>query len=439
MRDAGDEVERLARAAARGVHEVSLGLDGRVPPHARLTAGVRRRRRHRRVAVAITSVAVAGVAFSALPGDVAPLVPIIGQELDPTPSPAPSRDTEEGRPCEVGARDDHDHEVEVEVEGWEQLTPPPAPRARAASVWVEDRLLLIGGESRPGFTHDDTFAYDPDEDEWSCAPPAPFSSSLGATAIGNGEVYLVAQGRAAAFDVTMRTWRRLPDPPIRGTPMIAAWTGDRLLVWGSRTRGPASRAGAVYDPVADDWEPIADAPLGINVGEAVWTGEAMIAVGAEQTAANVSSSATAQAVAYDPARDEWRPLPEPGLSPQYVTVTWVGEHVIAVDEEHAATAYDLDANAWVRLDEIPGRGTGGWAATALGDGRVVVFDGVDMALLESGASTWTVIETPASAGATASDARVITGRPVSTNGAVIFVGATQEGDADRAWRYTPPD
>ena len=55
--------------------------------------------------------------------------------------------------------------------------------------------------------------------------------------------------------------------------MASAWTGQKLLVWGSADRSNLdTRDGAAYDPVADGWRPIAAAPLALNQATSAWTG-----------------------------------------------------------------------------------------------------------------------------------------------------------------------
>ena len=429
-----EQLDRLAREASRAVRGVTDGEGA--PPVGRLTARLRRRRQVRVVAgVAGVLAVVSGVLVGVTqPGSLP--VPVIGHD-DPASADQEETPTDEGvRECPQSEPD----QADVQVDGWEQLAPPPAPRARAATVWVDGRLMLIGGDTGFGATlHDHVFAYDPATNTWTCATPAPFVSSRGQTAVVERAVFLVGRRQAAMFDVDTETWQQLPDPPISGIPVVAVWTGDRLLVWGSSDRGPASRQGAAYDPDADRWDPLAEAPAGINVGEGVWTGDELIVVGAQQDHNNHASTDTAQALGYDPATDRWRRLPETGLSPQLVTAVWNGRQVIAADEEHEAIAYDPETDSWEQLDDVPVLWNGGLSSTVLDDGRVLMWDGAHGALLDPAELTWTVIDTPATATHDPDDPIGISGRPVTGGGHVLFAGAAHEGHANRLWRYTPPN
>lgn len=42
----------------------------------------------------------------------------------------------------------------------------------------------------------------------------------------------VHPGRAAAWDPTSNTWKRLPDAPLFGNELVTVWTGRELLMWG---------------------------------------------------------------------------------------------------------------------------------------------------------------------------------------------------------------
>ena len=433
-----EQLDRLAREASRAVRDV---VDGEAaPPAGGLTARLRRRRQVRVVAgAAVVLAVVSGVLVGVTrPGSLP--VPVIGQD---DPSPADEGETPADEGAAEGAREcpqsETDH-LDVQVDGWEQLAPPPAPRARAGTVWVDGRLLLIGGDTEFAATlHDDVFVYDPATNLWTCTTPAPFASNRGQTAVAERAVFLVGRRQATVFDVDTETWEQLPDPPLSGIPVVAVWTGDRLLVWGSSDRGPASRQGAAYDPDTGRWDPLAEAPAGINVGEGVWTGDELIVVGAQQDHNNLASTDTAQAFGYDPATDRWRRLPETGLSPQHVTAVWNGQQVIAADEHHRAISYDPDTETWDQLDDVPVLWTGGLSSTVLDDGRVLMWDGAHGALLNPTELTWTAIDTPATATHDPDDPIGISGRPTTSDGHVLFAGAAHEGHANRLWRYTPPN
>jgi hypothetical protein len=107
----------------------------------------------------------------------------------------------------------------------------------------------------------------------------------------------------AAYDPQTDTWRRLAPSPIRSAPsrtlatglevdLDVAWTGTRMLVWNGR-------AGAAYNPRRNEWKPLAPPPPQPWLPEdtAVWTGNQLIVFGGPKAAA------------YDPRNERWTTLP----------------------------------------------------------------------------------------------------------------------------------
>jgi hypothetical protein len=107
----------------------------------------------------------------------------------------------------------------------------------------------------------------------------------------------------AAYDPKTNAWRRLTPSPLRSAPsrilgtglevdLDVAWTGTRMLVWNGR-------AGAAYNPRRNEWKPLAPPPPQPWLPEdtAVWTGNQLIVFGGPKAAA------------YDPRNERWTTLP----------------------------------------------------------------------------------------------------------------------------------
>ena len=88
-------------------------------------------------------------------------------------------------------------------------------------------------------------------------------------------------GRSAlAYDPVANHWRRLAPLPVGRLDSEAAWTGRRLLVWGSlQTGSSASPAALAYDPGTDRWSRLARAPLHGLAQAVVWTGHELLVWG----------------------------------------------------------------------------------------------------------------------------------------------------------------
>jgi hypothetical protein len=105
---------------------------------------------------------------------------------------------------------------------WRLVADRPVALARSATAVVDDRIYLIGGVGRQGYTNR-CDVYDPAADTWRAVPAYPNSifpvdEHVVPLAVAIGRViYAVGSGRnwtrAAAFDTAAGIWTRLPDPP----------------------------------------------------------------------------------------------------------------------------------------------------------------------------------------------------------------------------------
>jgi N-acetylneuraminic acid mutarotase len=130
----------------------------------------------------------------------------------------------------------------------------------------------------------------------------------------------------------------------------AVWAGDEVLLWGGWSEGPD---GVAYDPAADRWRLLPDWPLrGPENPPGVWTGSELIVWG--------SSSHTDDpqrvGASYDPTTASWRitsPAPIAGRSGH--DAVWTGEEMLVWGGSNYKTdlgdgaAYDPATDTWRRL------------------------------------------------------------------------------------------
>ncbi|RJS27918.1 hypothetical protein DRW03_00345 [Corallococcus sp. H22C18031201] len=140
---------------------------------------------------------------------------------------------------------------------WRALSRTGAPRARWAhtSVWTGTELLIWGG--------------------------------LGCTRDATGNPERCADG--ARYDPAHDTWKPLStaNAPSARTGHTAVWTGQEMLVWGGAAlrcvdgSAGACQDGAAYTPVTDSWRPLArrGAPPARASHSAAWTGQRMLVWG----------------------------------------------------------------------------------------------------------------------------------------------------------------
>lgn len=180
--------------------------------------------------------------------------------------------------------------------GWDGLSDAPVATVRASAVaWTDDEMIVLGGNAGVG-----------------------------------REVCPVRDG--AAYDPTTGSWRTLSTPPFDPLYQVQAqWTGDELFVVGQPCSSqatpedsvpgcrPGGLAAAGYDPDRDRWRKIdidADVSDGLDDDAVLyivgWDGDEVILRGPDRL------------VAFSPAGDRWRRLPD--VPPQFrdglYTDTW---------------------------------------------------------------------------------------------------------------------
>lgn len=158
-------------------------------------------------------------------------------------------------------------------------------------------------------------------------------------------------------------WRLLPEAPVETRrDHVAAWTGDRLVVWGGTTPHPDDRArriasdGAALDPGTGTWTLTASGPLGPRAAAAAtWTGNELFVWGGHNRVSRRWDGA-----AYNPRANGWRPLPDAPLSARSGAVAvWTGREVVVLGGEDnsgpltGVASWDPAGNAWRALPDLP--------------------------------------------------------------------------------------
>jgi hypothetical protein len=273
--------------------------------------------------------------------------------LAPDLAPAPAPDLAEG-PNELTA----DHWTALSSAG------APSPRGSVTAVWTGREMIVWGGLPSVSEGLAAGGRYDPTSDRWRT-----MATLHGPSAGGNqymiwtgkealvwgvvGEVDLA--GKGSRYDPATDTWTPMStEGAPNGRGCAAAWTGDRMVVWGG-----TKPDGASYDPTTDRWTPLSRtgapaAPIGPT---ATWTGHEVLffgGVGPDVVRAGVGL--------YDPASDRWRSLPEEGApGRRYIhsavfagheVIIWGGAAENGGDVTPVGAAFDVAANRWRPLGTI---------------------------------------------------------------------------------------
>lgn len=255
---------------------------------------------------------------------------------------------------------------------WDRLPAAPiSPRFQHLAVTTDNGLFVWGGFA--GDTNKtDGALYDAGEREWRKLPRSPLATDRG-DAIGawTGSEVIVVNGvdgdvRAAAFDPGAFAWRALPDPPLTNAASGMARvvpTGDGVVVIGVSTEGEGGARNEVarYDAAADRWEISESPPASFGSGfDAVTVGDEIVIVGRR----GFGGAGCGQSVvlAYDPATNSWRALPDGPLADRNApVVAGIGDELFAAggfacgEETPNSEAYVLDpaTGSWRNAASAP--------------------------------------------------------------------------------------
>jgi hypothetical protein len=180
---------------------------------------------------------------------------------------------------------------------WRMLPKSPlAARREAYAIWTGSQMIIFAGTvGQAGGAFVDGASYDPAKNEWELLPTPPLDKP-GKPVQGAGP------GRAFAAVV---------------------WTGTEMIQWGGNGPGngnwSAFENGEAYNPVRRTWRLIPDAPLR-DLGNgapsddlAIWTGSRMIAI--QSTSTGVRDEHVSKGASYEPATNRWKTIsPEPPKS-----------------------------------------------------------------------------------------------------------------------------
>ncbi|MDQ1449580.1 MAG: hypothetical protein QOC79_2551 [Actinomycetota bacterium] len=261
---------------------------------------------------------------------------------------------------------------------------PAAPLARrdgAAVVWTGTSLAVWGGNfdapnsgvAGPYRSYKDGAVYDPATRQWTpmAASPLPIGEQAAGARTDDGVVF--TQGRATAmWDPATNRWRRLDDAPAPALDLT--YTGSLVVSYS---------ANATLDPRSGTWRPLPSVPVQLARSTLAWTGHELVVIGGPG-----DPFRSANAIALDPERREWRRLPDPppAVHAEALAATWDGRRVVVVNYDMRAIAYDPGSDTWSTLPNMPARfsehlptagSVGGYTAVLM-SGAVVVLTPSDL-------------------------------------------------------------
>ncbi len=214
------------------------------------------------------------------------------------------------------------------ADAWSVARAPEGRNTVGAAVWTGSELLLVGGDLN---AWDDTaWAYEPAGDRWRQLADPGIPAVEGMEGVWTGAEAIFYGGYGAgppvAYDPATGGWRRLAAPPQEapiGHELI--WTGDRVVLFSGHVGPSHPNRVLSYDPLADAWE--VSEPIPIAPRErlaAAWSADRLLLWGGYATYGEVPRPA-ADGAAYVPATDSWHVLPPAPLSGRCDhSGTWTG-------------------------------------------------------------------------------------------------------------------
>lgn len=272
-----------------------------------------------------------------------------------------------------------------------QAAPASSALLGGAGQWQSARAYEI--DSTPGVVVDGTRAVWRDGSAWfalSGIPAGRLDEVVGA---------LRRTGGPAATTPPVAAWQPMSPSPLAGRMGAASvWTGTEIIIAGG-TRDDVAGLGeeaqasnsdgvrikvtnfadaAAYDPVTDRWRPIAAAPVDALADDAIWTGRVMLVRGI-LAPADPNDAPTAKMLAYEPTSDTWTSYPAPDRSSDTIGVTsvWTGTELVLWGHpyrrsETFAAAFNPTTGEW---RDLPGGPLSGlfWPAAVWTGTEVIVI------------------------------------------------------------------
>jgi N-acetylneuraminic acid mutarotase len=215
-------------------------------------------------------------------------------------------------------------------------------------AWTGRELIAWGG----GCCGEDSsagYAYNPTTNTWrklARTPLAPSQAPIGAWSGREliilvsgldpaGRPYRASLARAAAYNPTTDTWRRIAPPPAPRDRATAVWDGRELLLLGGAVvrqtpqPWPLTRTMLAYSPRTNRWRRLAPMETGRADFAAVWTGKRLLVWGGQAGTRRLAIQRPPRGFAYNPGTNRWSRLPQAPLRGRSdPTAVWTGKAMI---------------------------------------------------------------------------------------------------------------
>lgn len=293
------------------------------------------------------------------------------------------------------------------LDSWMETSTAGAPAARwkHLAVWTGREMIVWGGDAVATGEFTSGGRYDPVADSWTpttvvnAAAPRSAASAVwsgremiiwGGVSLSTPSCCFLATG--GRYDPLTDTWAATSTTgaPTGRYAHAAAWTGNRMFVWGGvffflnnlqQRQYVYLNDGRLYDPVTDTWAAVAalNAPPARSGHVAIWTGARVLVWGGSSSA---SGQIELRGGRYDPNHDSWEATSTSttlNASGSYTGIAWTGNVMIVWGQNNGPTdsgrggRYDPVADSWLPTSTESAPPAGG-AVAWIGRGMLVWQD-----------------------------------------------------------------
>jgi len=241
---------------------------------------------------------------------------------------------------------------------WKLLPAAPATAkpSSVVSAWTGHEMIIHGTFGTYPGRGRFTLAYHPATRTWARLAPGPawMSAQTSDIAVWAGSRMLEFGQTNASYNPASNSWTPVPGP---GGPSssVLGWTGHQLIMWLGSCCGGGSDAGEAYSPATSTWHALPASPLQMrSAASGTWTGKELVVAGGIDP--NPSSPrAFRDGAAYNPLTRTWRKIAPMPLDHWDATAVWDGKEILFIGGQTGVVpsglasrglAYNPATNRW---------------------------------------------------------------------------------------------
>jgi hypothetical protein len=216
---------------------------------------------------------------------------------------------------------------------WKLLPAAPATAKpfSVVSAWTGHEMIIHGAFGAYPARGRFTLAYHPATRTWARLAPGPAWMALQSSdiAVWTGSRMLEFGQTNASYNPASNRWTPVPGP---GGPSssVLGWTGHQLIMWLGSCCGGGSDTAEAYSPATSTWHTLPASPLQMrSAASGTWTGKELVVAGGFTTAPGPARTLR-DGAAYNPVTHTWRKIAPMPLDHWAATAVWDGKEVLFI-------------------------------------------------------------------------------------------------------------